>query len=208
MSEEVKPFRYAIGIDLGTTNSVMSYVELSEEPEAQDNPVFPVPQLTAPGVVESKDQLPSFLYQAHESEISESDRVLPWSDHTAALVGQIARNLGGKTPLRLVASAKSWLCHGGVDRRSAFLPQNSPDEVQKVSPLEASIRYLEHLRDAWNHDNPEALMENQDVTLTIPASPPFRGRGCRDTPSRFRGRTPARWWTSRRRSGRGGSARP
>ncbi len=170
MSEGDRPFRYAIGVDLGTTNSVLSYVELQDEPDTQQNLVFPVPQLTAPGVVEARDQLPSFLYQAHESELSAGDRVLPWSDHPAALVGQIARNLGGKTPLRLVASAKSWLCHGGVDRRAGFLPQNSPDEVEKVSPLEATIRYLEHLRDAWNHEHPEALMENQDVTITIPAS--------------------------------------
>ncbi|MDX1692208.1 MAG: Hsp70 family protein [Ketobacteraceae bacterium] len=170
MSDGEQPFRYAIGIDLGTTNSVLSYVELNDEEDNQENLVFPVPQLTAPGVVESKDQLPSFLYQAHESEISESDRVLPWNDHAGALVGQIARNLGSKTPLRLVSSAKSWLCHGGVDRRAGFLPQNSPDEVEKVSPLEATIRYLEHLRDAWNHANPEAFMENQDVTITIPAS--------------------------------------
>lgn len=170
MSEGDRPFRYAIGVDLGTTNSVLSYVELQDEPDTQQNLVFPVPQLTAPGVVEARDQLPSFLYQAHESELSAGDRVLPWSDHPAALVGLIARNLGGKTPLRLVASAKSWLCHGGVDRRAGFLPQNSPDEVEKVSPLEATIRYLEHLRDAWNHEHPEALMENQDVTITIPAS--------------------------------------
>lgn len=170
MSEGDKPFRYAIGVDLGTTNSVLSYVELQDEPDTQQNLVFPLPQLTAPGVVEARDQLPSFLYQAHESELSAGDRVLPWNDHPAALVGQIARNLGGKTPLRLVASAKSWLCHGGVDRRAGFLPQNSPDEVEKVSPLEATIRYLEHLRDAWNHEYPEALMENQDVTITIPAS--------------------------------------
>lgn len=170
MSEEDRPFRYAIGIDLGTTNSVMSYVDLDSDMDNPSHQVFTVPQLTAPGVIEEHDQLPSFLYQAHESELSESDRVLPWRDNAPVLVGYIARNLGSKTPLRLVASAKSWLCHGGVDRRAGFLPQNSPDEVTKVSPLEASIRYLEHLRDAWNHANAEHPMETQDVTITIPAS--------------------------------------
>lgn len=172
MSEggDVGVVRYTIGIDLGTTNSVLSYVDTTSEDDVKENAVLPIPQLTGPGVVETKSQLPSFLYQAHESELSAGDRVLPWSDHPPALVGQIARNLGSKTPLRLVASAKSWLCHGGVDRRAGFLPQNSPEEVAKVSPLEASIRYLEHLRDAWNHEYPEHLMENQDVTLTIPAS--------------------------------------
>lgn len=170
MSEAEIGFRYAIGIDLGTTNSVLSYVDLEEDPDNPTNQVFPIPQLAAPGVVEEHEQLPSFLYQAHESEINPGDRVLPWNEHAPALVGYIARNMGSKTPLRLVASAKSWLCHGGVDRRSGFLPQNSPDDVEKVSPMEATIRYLQHLRDAWNHAHPEHFMENQSVTITIPAS--------------------------------------
>ncbi|MCG8669849.1 MAG: Hsp70 family protein [Pseudomonadales bacterium] len=170
MSEEVTPFRYAIGIDLGTTNSVMSYVDLQSDPDDPQHKVFSIPQLSAPGVVEEHSQLPSFLYQAHESEVAQGDRVLPWSDSTSALVGYVARSMGTKTPLRLVASAKSWLCHGAVDRRSGFLPLNSPDEVEKVSPFEASMRYLEHLRDAWDHQNPDSPMAAQDVTITIPAS--------------------------------------
>lgn len=170
MSDEAKPFRYAIGIDLGTTNSVLSYVDLESDSDNPIHEVFAIPQLAAPGVIEEHPQLPSFLYQAHESELNEGDRVLPWTGNAPHLVGYVARNLGSKTPLRLVSSAKSWLCHGGVDRRSGFLPLNSPDELEKVSPFEASVRYLEHLRDAWNHAHPDHLIENQDVTLTIPAS--------------------------------------
>ncbi|MCG8313584.1 MAG: Hsp70 family protein [Pseudomonadales bacterium] len=171
VQSDVKPsHRFSIGIDLGTTNSVLSYVDLESDPDAPLHEILPIAQLASPGVVEEHMQLPSFLYQAHESELSEGDRVLPWNAAPDALVGYIARNLGAKTPLRLVSSAKSWLCHGGVDRRSGFLPLNSPEEVEKVSPFSATVNYLSHLRDAWNHAHPEHLMESQDVTITIPAS--------------------------------------
>src|SRR5450830_1195843 len=82
----------------------------------------------------------------------------------------MARSRGATTPIRLVSSAKSWLCHPGVDRRSAILPQDAPDEVTRVSPLTASTRYLEHLRQAWNAAHPEAPFDQQSVTVTIPAS--------------------------------------
>ena len=160
--------KYSIGIDLGTTHCVLSSVEIGNEDAAVE--VFNIPQLTAPGQVEEKTQLGSFLYQAHESEISEGAATLPWTTQPDALVGAVARNLGAKTPLRLVSSAKSWLCHGGVNRHQAFLPQGSPDEVEKVSPIRATELYLEHLRDAWNHTNPQHPLEQQDITLTVPAS--------------------------------------
>ncbi|MDW1811900.1 Hsp70 family protein, partial [Vibrio sp. Vb2362] len=132
--------------------------------------VMPIPQLTAPGTVETRSQLGSFLYQPHEHEMNPQSRVLPWSSEPKALVGAIARNLGSKTPIRLVASAKSWLCHAGVNRRDAFLPAGSPEEVEKVSPLRATELYLEHLKDAWNHANPNHNLADQDVTITVPAS--------------------------------------
>ncbi|WED20553.1 Hsp70 family protein [Vibrio sp. JC009] len=159
--------KYSVGIDLGTTHCVLSYSEHGEETQVN---TFAVPQLTAPGQVEEKSQLGSFLYQPHEHEMGEGSRTLPWTTEPNALVGAIARNLGSKTPMRLVASAKSWLCHGGVNRRDAFLPQGSPEEVEKVSPLRATELYLEHLKDAWNHKNPEQRLEDQDITLTVPAS--------------------------------------
>ena len=160
--------KYSVGIDLGTTHSVLSYVELENE-DAQVE-VLPLTQLTAPGQVEERSQLGSFLYIPHENELAEGATALPWSAESKALVGAIARNLGAKTPARLVASAKSWLCHGGVNRHQAFLPQGSPEEVEKVSPLKATERYLEHLRDAWNHRNPEHPLEQQELTVTVPAS--------------------------------------
>ncbi|MGR5211185.1 Hsp70 family protein [Vibrio rotiferianus] len=160
--------KFSVGIDLGTTHCVMSFVDTHDEDARVE--VMPIPQLTSPGTVETRSQLGSFLYQPHEHEMNPQSRVLPWSSEPKALVGAIARNLGSKTPIRLVASAKSWLCHAGVNRRDAFLPAGSPEEVEKVSPLRATELYLEHLKDAWNHTNPNHNLADQDVTITVPAS--------------------------------------
>ncbi|WP_318438265.1 Hsp70 family protein [Photobacterium leiognathi] len=166
--QDIQQHRYSVGIDLGTTHCVLSYVDLQDE--NADVTVMPIPQLTNPGSVEEKNQLPSFMYQAHESELAEGDTALPWNAKPNAIVGAMARSLGSKTPIRLISSAKSWLCHGGVNRRDAFLPLNSPEEVVKVSPLEATQQYLEHMADAWNFQHPEMPIFEQDVTITVPAS--------------------------------------
>ncbi|QSA97180.1 Hsp70 family protein [Methylococcus sp. EFPC2] len=163
--------RYSVGIDLGTTNSVISYLELSQaDGEHAPLEVVAIPQLVSPGAVGDKKQLPSFLYQAHEAELAPGDVALPWDEHPEAIVGELARQLGGKTPIRLVASAKSWLCHSGVDCRAAILPIQAPEEVQRVSPLQASIHYLRHLRDAWNAQYPDAPLSEQELVITVPAS--------------------------------------
>ncbi|WP_372741767.1 Hsp70 family protein, partial [Neptunomonas sp.] len=169
MSDTEQNARYAVGIDLGTTHCVLSYVELGAE---EDTPpeIVTIFQLTQPGAVEAQTQLPSFIYQPHDQELNSADLALPWSENPASLVGELARNLGSKTPMRLVSSAKSWLCNAGIDRHEAFLPLNSPEEVVKVSPLGASITFLEHLRDAWNHRFPDAPLQDQEVILTVPAS--------------------------------------
>ncbi|RQW63645.1 Hsp70 family protein [Vibrio viridaestus] len=160
--------RYSIGIDLGTTHCVMSYVDTQDESTKVQ--VFPIAQMTAPGTIERLAQLGSFVYQPHEHEMSSSSRTLPWTAEPKALVGAIARNLGSKTPIRLVSSAKSWLCHGGINRREAFLPAGSPEEIEKISPLRATELYLAHLCDAWNHQFSQFPIQEQDVTVTIPAS--------------------------------------
>ncbi|MGD8115441.1 Hsp70 family protein [Vibrio sp. TRT 29B02] len=160
--------KFSVGIDLGTTHCVLSYVDTTDENARVE--VMAIPQLTAPGTVENRNQLGSFLYQPHEHEMNPVSRVLPWTSQPTALVGAIARNLGSKTPIRLIASAKSWLCHGGVNRRDAFLPAGSPEEVEKVSPLRATELYLEHLKQAWDYGNPNHLLADQDVTITVPAS--------------------------------------
>ncbi len=163
--------RFSVGIDLGTTNSVVSYLELSQcDGEHAPLEVLPIPQLTSPGLIGEKKQLPSFIYQAHESELAEGDIALPWDDSPDTIVGEIARQLGGKTPIRLVSSAKSWLCHSGVDCRSAILPVQSPEEVPRISPLGATVDYLRHMRDAWNEHFPDDPLSDQELVITVPAS--------------------------------------
>jgi len=163
--------RFSVGIDLGTTNSVISYLELSRcDGDHAPLEVMDIPQLTSPGVVGDKKQLPSFLYQAHEAELAPADIVLPWNEQPEAVIGELARQLGGKTPIRLVASAKSWLCHSGVDCRAPILPIQAPEEVERISPLQASIHYLRHMRDAWNMQYPDAPLSEQELVITVPAS--------------------------------------
>jgi hypothetical protein len=160
--------RFAIGIDLGTTHCALSWVDLSN-PEATPQ-ILPIAQQSAPGAVQDYALLPSFIYLPHESEFADGDLALPWHSDTHVVVGEWARSHGAQTPIRLVSSAKSWLCHAGVDRRAGILPNDAPAEVARISPLEASTRYLAHLRDAWNHTHPDAPFDQQALTVTIPAS--------------------------------------
>jgi molecular chaperone DnaK (HSP70) len=166
--------RYIVGIDLGTTNSAVSFVDRSAETAGPDaiRP-FPVPQLVGPGEFAPAPVLPSFLYLPGDFDIDRAAIALPWRTEEDAFAGAFARDHGATVPNRLVASAKSWLCHSGVDRRSRILPWGADEEVPKVSPVEAAARYLKHIRRAWNHrrgDDAEAYLENQFVTVTVPAS--------------------------------------
>ncbi|TCK39261.1 molecular chaperone DnaK (HSP70) [Paraburkholderia sp. BL8N3] len=163
--------RFSIGVDLGTTHCALSYVDIaSSDGEKTVQGVLPVAQLTAAGAADELDLLPSFLYLPHPDELTPGDLSLPWTAERDFAVGELARSRGAGTPIRLVSSAKSWLCHPGVDRRAAILPNDAPPEVARVSPLESSVRYLTHLREAWDHAHPEAPFGEQDITVTIPAS--------------------------------------
>ncbi|MCD2449969.1 Hsp70 family protein [Methylicorpusculum oleiharenae] len=163
--------RYSVGIDLGTTHCVLSYVDLSvSDEDSYHQEVMAIPQLSSPGTVEDLLQLPSFLYQAHPLELAEGATSLPWTAKPSFLVGEIARNLGSKSPIRLVSSAKSWLCHAGVDCKAAILPAEAPEEVERVSPFQATVAYLQHIRDAWANKHPGEPLSEQDVTITVPAS--------------------------------------
>ena len=167
----IAPKRFSVGIDLGTTHCVVSYVELAESGDVEfPQQVMAIPQLTLPGVVEDSFQLPSFLYQAHEAELAAGSTSLPWTIKPDYLVGEIARNLGSKTPIRLVSSAKSWLCHAGVDCKAPILPVNAPEEVERISPFQATTAYLQHIRDAWQNLHPESPLNKQDLVITVPAS--------------------------------------
>lgn len=159
---------YAIGIDLGTTNCALAFAPLDDDAAA---PVpFGLTQVVASGEVSERPLLPSFLYFPAEVEFPKEALSLPWYPSATDVVGVLARAQGSSTPARLVSSAKSWLSHAGVDRRGEILPWGAPEGVPKISPLQASARYLAHLRAAWEHEHPDAPLADQDVVLTVPAS--------------------------------------
>ena len=160
--------RYVVGIDLGTTNSAVAFADTTDaELPVQ---VFPVPQVVAAGVVERRETLPSFHYQPARDELPVGALALPWEPRPTFAVGAFARDQGVKAPGRLVASAKSWLSHSGVDRTADLLPWHAAADVEKLSPVEASARVLGHIRAAWNAAHPAEPLETQDVVLTLPAS--------------------------------------
>ena len=163
--------QFSIGIDLGTTHCALSWIDhAASDGERVAQGVLDVPQLTAPASVQAQPLLPSFLYLPHDSELTPADRTLPGQAPHGGVVGEFARTRGAATPIRLVSSAKSWLCHPGVDRRAPLLPADAPEDVARLSPLAASTRYLEHLRWAWEQAHPGAPLARQQVTVTIPAS--------------------------------------
>ncbi|HMF11262.1 MAG TPA: Hsp70 family protein [Gemmataceae bacterium] len=165
--------RFVVGIDLGTTNSAIAYVDTGRgEDSALET--LNIPQVVHPGTVEDRLLLPSFLYLPGPNELPAGSLKLPWDPNCDHSVGEFARNHGSQVPTRLVASAKSWLCHAGVDRRAPILPWRAPEGGRKVSPLQASTLYLKHLCQGWNHvvakDVVANRLEQQDIILTVPAS--------------------------------------
>ncbi len=165
---------YAIGIDLGTTNSVLAYTPLhADKPSVQ---VLRIRQLVAPGQVDFFDALPSFLLQTNDESLhldwqAEALTVSPPQvTGTPHVVGMYARSQAAEQPERTVSAAKSWLCHPQVDRRSPILPWDSPDDSAKISPVNASAAYLAHLAACWNEQFPDAPLRDQLVVLTVPAS--------------------------------------
>ncbi len=167
--------RFVVGIDLGTTNSALAYVDtgVGEEEDVRPTHLF-IPQVVQPGSVEDRPLLPSYLYLPGANELPAGSLRLPWDAGRDFAVGDFARQQGGVVPTRVVSSAKSWLCHAGIDRKAAVLPWKAPDNARRVSPLEASTLYLKHLAEAWNYkiakDRPENRLEHQDIILTVPAS--------------------------------------
>ena len=163
--------RFVVGIDLGTTNSVVAYVDtstLDRDAESPSAAVLPVPQLVKAGLVEPRERLASFLYLPAAGELPAESRRLPWgvAEH---VVGELARTRGAEVPGRVVVSAKSWLCSIGVDPTEPILPWHAPDDVATTSAVAASAAYLAHLRAAWDAAMPEPLA-SQDVQLAVPAS--------------------------------------
>jgi hypothetical protein len=165
--------KYVIGIDLGTTNSALAYAELRPEADPFHLPpveLLAIPQLVNPGEVRDESLLPSFLYLLGGSDFPAGSLALPWDAQSQYVVGMLAQKRGVENAGRLVSSAKSWLSHAGVDRTAPILPARAPEGVPKVSPVEASRRYLEHLRNAWDAKMPDAPFTSQQVLVTVPAS--------------------------------------
>ncbi len=167
--------KYIIGIDLGTTNCIVAYADIGRQPE-ENLPfrIFEIPQIVSPHTVEKRKSLPSFLYLPPAVETKEGALDLPWESGPSIVVGEYARSRGAEVPQRVVASAKSWLCNTSVDRNSSILPWEAPEDVEKISPVQASAVLLTYLRKAWNYevagDDPSLAMEHQDIYLTVPAS--------------------------------------
>ena len=160
--------KYVVGIDLGTTNSVLACTSLEgDQPQIQ---LVPIPQLVAAGTVDARTTLPSFLYLAHAQEAAGGAYDLPWESGRDFAAGELARRQAAEVPDRTVGAAKSWLAHSRVDRHQPILPWNAPADVPKVSPVTASQRYLEHLVAAWEAAFPDAPLSEQIVVLTVPAS--------------------------------------
>jgi len=173
LSKKTSEAKYVIGIDLGTTNSALAYTEIlaGADPFAPANvQLLVIPQLTNPGEVRDEDLLPSFLYLPGASDFPQGSLALPWDAERGHVVGFLAQKRGVENAGRLVSSAKSWLSHSGVDRTSPLLPFRAPEGVEKISPVEASRRYLEHLREAWDAKMPDAPFTAQQVLVTVPAS--------------------------------------
>ena len=168
--------KFIIGLDLGTTNSVLAYTSISdlENSDQPETHILEIPQLVGPGAVTAQQMLPSFIYMPGEKDVASDALALPWQDSTPHFAGEFARKRGAEIPQRLIHSAKSWLCHPGVNREEDILPWEASSEIVKLSPVEASAAILDHIRQAWNYqmarEDDRFSLEFQEIFLTVPAS--------------------------------------
>ncbi|MFZ1642637.1 MAG: molecular chaperone DnaK, partial [Candidatus Contendobacter sp.] len=132
---------------MGTTHTVVAYADLRATADIHP---FAIEQLIAPGAVAARPLLPSARYHPAEGELAAADLQLPWTfadpgEVADVIIGELARERGSRTPGRLVASAKSWLSHAGVDRAAPILPWGAAEEIARVSPVAASASTLAHI---------------------------------------------------------------
>ncbi len=163
--------RFIIGIDLGTTNCVLSFIDRQKDEACIE--IFRCPQIEAPGEIKSYRLLPSFIYIPTRQEKDAGGLAMPWDPFGERVVGKWARTRGAEVPGRLVSSAKSWLCHNGIDRTAPILPLEAATDINKISPIVATATFLRHFKAAWNHaigKREGARIEDQDIYITIPAS--------------------------------------
>ncbi|MEC7838429.1 MAG: Hsp70 family protein [Chlamydiota bacterium] len=162
------PTKYVIGIDLGTTNCTLSYALIDQE-DAQIQQ-FKIPQVVTAGTQDEQFSLPSFVYFPIEEELDSKIAGIDWENDRKYCVGTFARDRGSELPDSLIASAKSWLCHSGIDRRENILPITENDNARKISPVDACSRFLSHLKEAWDHKMGDASFVDQQILITVPAS--------------------------------------
>src|SRR5208337_4651982 len=166
--------QFIVGIDLGTTNSAIAHSSISTAEDGGGIELENIPQLVNPNEVADRTLLPSSLYIPGEVDFPKGSLKLPWDAEPKYVIGELARKRGAESPLRLVASAKSWLSYAASNRTAPILPWQAPEEVSKISPVEASSRYLEYLRSAWDAryaaDGKGHALAEQDVLLAVPAS--------------------------------------
>ena len=166
--------KYIIGIDLGTTNSALAYCDATAAEGKSQIEVRSIPQLVDPNEVAERTLLPSFLYIPGEFDFPKGSLALPWEPEPKLVIGELARKRGAESPNRLVASAKSWLSYAAVNRTAPILPWQAPEEVPKLSPVEASSQFLQYLRTVWDSgeagEQRQLALAEQDVLLTVPAS--------------------------------------
>jgi len=162
--------QFIVGIDLGTTNCAMARSRISAAEDGSGIEIENIPQLVNPNEVADRTLLPSFLYVPGEMDFPKGSLKLPWDKEPKLVIGELARKRGAENPVRLVASAKSWLSNAAVNRTAPILPWQAPEEVSKLSPVEASSQYLRYMRTAWDSNHAEQPLSEQDVLLTVPAS--------------------------------------
>ena len=166
--------KYIVGIDLGTTNSALARCDATAAEEESRIEVHSIPQLVNPNEMAERTLLPSFLYIPGEFDFPKGSLALPWEPEPKFVIGELARKRGAESPNRLVASAKSWLSYAAVNRTAPILPWQAPEEVPKLSPVEASSQFLQYLRTVWDSgeagEQRELALAEQDVLLTVPAS--------------------------------------
>jgi hypothetical protein len=166
--------KYIIGIDLGTTNSALACCDATAAEGKSQIEVRSIPQLVDPNEVAERTLLPSFLYIPGEFDFPKGSLALPWEPEPKLVIGELARKRGAESPNRLVASAKSWLSYAAVNRTAPILPWQAPEEVPKLSPVEASSQFLQYLRTVWDSgvagEQRQLALAEQDVLLTVPAS--------------------------------------
>ncbi|PIE75070.1 MAG: nucleotide-binding protein [Deltaproteobacteria bacterium] len=172
---EVKDSKYFIGIDLGTSNTVVSYAKNTHNPEEKaEFKIFQIPQIVKPGEILKKDILPSFIYFPAENEKNNDRFSLPWKDDETFIIGEYARKRGGEIPSRQISSAKSWLCASNVEREEKILPWKSEDVSEKFSPVRVQAEILNHIKNAWDYEfareDKSLSFVFQNITITIPAS--------------------------------------